>query len=78
MAKGKLEIPAKKYKQPVLLSPEEAERHAKIVFPDNERGAELLIRDLLGDITQEDRKELLGLLKIYGLSYDAVQPKSGE
>lgn len=71
---GKLEIPVKKFKQTLQLTREEAERHAKIVFPDNERGAELMIRDLLGDITQEDKQELMDLLKMYGLSYEAVQP----
>jgi len=74
MAKGKLEIPVKKFKQPVQLTREEAERHAKMVFPDNERGAELMVRDLLGNITLEDRKELLDLLEMYGLSYERVQP----
>lgn len=78
MAKGKLEIPVGKYKKPITFSKEEAETYAKNVFPFNQRGAELLVRDLLGYITEEDRNELKDLLKMHGLSYEAVQPSSGK
>lgn len=40
------------------LSPDEARKHAWAVFPDNPRAAFLLERELLGKITDEEKREL--------------------
>jgi|GEM_PF-1623804 len=46
-----------------ILSEKEAKLHAHLVFPNNPRAAELLRKEILGQITEEEQEELNGYFR---------------